>query len=127
VTFFTASAGATVPYLLLAFLGAAALSFVLTPLVRRIAIHVDAIDHPEHRRVNDVPVPRGGGVAVAVAFVVVAILVMSSDGLGSRWSADTYPGLLSRHPTHIAAILYRDHARGTDDATIVAIRLGTAR
>jgi anti-sigma regulatory factor (Ser/Thr protein kinase) len=61
------------------------------------------------------------------AFAPGAILVMSSDGLGSRWSADTYPGLLSRHPTLVAAILYRDHARGTDDATIVVIRLGTAR
>ena len=71
--FFTDSAGATFPYLLVALVCAAVLSFLLTPLVRRIAIRLDAVDHPEHRRVNEVPVPRGGGVAVAIAFVVVSI------------------------------------------------------
>src|SRR3954452_4453039 len=71
--FFTDSAGATFPYLAIAFLAAGVLSFLLTPLIRRIAIRFDAIDHPEHRRVNEVPVPRGGGVAVAIAFVLVSI------------------------------------------------------
>ena len=54
-----------------AFLAAAALAFVLTPAVRRLAQRVDAVDHPHERRVNTTPVPRGGGVAVAVAFLVV--------------------------------------------------------
>jgi anti-sigma regulatory factor (Ser/Thr protein kinase) len=53
-----------------------------------------------------------------------AILVMWSDGLTSRWSLDHYPGLLLRHPALIASVLYRDHARGRDDVTVVAARLG---
>ncbi|MBA2720709.1 MAG: undecaprenyl/decaprenyl-phosphate alpha-N-acetylglucosaminyl 1-phosphate transferase [Chloroflexi bacterium] len=70
---FSASAGATIPYLLLALVAAAAVSFLLTPLVRRIAVRYDAVDRPNHRRVNKLPVPRGGGVAVAIAFVLVSL------------------------------------------------------
>ena len=68
-------AGQALPYILAAFAAAALIAFVLTPLVRRIALRFDAVDHPDHRRVNLVPIPRGGGVAVAVAFIVVAALV----------------------------------------------------
>lgn len=51
-----------------------------------------------------------------------ATLVMHSDGLTSRWQLDRYPGILLRHPSVLAGVLYRDCARGRDDATIVAIR-----
>jgi UDP-GlcNAc:undecaprenyl-phosphate GlcNAc-1-phosphate transferase len=70
---FIIAAGPTVPYLVAALLAAAAISFLLTPLVRRVAIRFGAIDLPGHRRVNTSPVPRGGGVAVAAAFIVVAL------------------------------------------------------
>jgi UDP-N-acetylmuramyl pentapeptide phosphotransferase/UDP-N-acetylglucosamine-1-phosphate transferase len=75
VTFILA-AGQTVPWLLLALVAAAAISFTLTPLVRRVAIRFNAVDLPGHRRVNTSPIPRGGGVAVAVAFIVVTILLL---------------------------------------------------
>ena len=52
-----------------------------------------------------------------------AVLVMFSDGLGSRWSLDQYPGLLARHPALVAAVLYRDHSRRRDDVTVVVLRL----
>ncbi len=68
-------AGQALPYLLAAFAAAAVIAFVLTPLVRRFALHVDAVDQPAKRRVNLVPIARGGGVAVATAFIVVAALV----------------------------------------------------
>jgi UDP-GlcNAc:undecaprenyl-phosphate/decaprenyl-phosphate GlcNAc-1-phosphate transferase len=70
---FTAAAVDALPFLVFAFLAAAAVSLALTPLVRRIAIRYDAIDHPGLRRVNEIPVPRGGGVAVAIAFVGVTL------------------------------------------------------
>jgi hypothetical protein len=41
----------------------------------------------------------------------------SSDGLGTHWSLDAYPGLSGRHPTLIAAVLYRDFDRGRDDVS----------
>jgi UDP-GlcNAc:undecaprenyl-phosphate/decaprenyl-phosphate GlcNAc-1-phosphate transferase len=73
---FIDAAGATLPYLILAFAAAATVSFVLTPMIRRIAIRYDAIDQPGLRRVNEIPVPRGGGVAVAIAFITVAIALV---------------------------------------------------
>jgi UDP-GlcNAc:undecaprenyl-phosphate GlcNAc-1-phosphate transferase len=73
---FTASAGASVPFLVIALAAAAAVSFLLTPLIRRIAIRYDAIDQPDKRRVNVRPVPRGGGVAVAIAFVGVSLAIL---------------------------------------------------
>jgi anti-sigma regulatory factor (Ser/Thr protein kinase) len=48
-----------------------------------------------------------------------AMLIMHSDGLTTRWDLESYPGLSQRHPALIAAVLYRDHARGRDDAGIV--------
>jgi UDP-GlcNAc:undecaprenyl-phosphate GlcNAc-1-phosphate transferase len=61
------------PLFLATFGVAALLSLGLTPLVRRFAIRLDNIDRPDHRRVNVAPIPRGGGMAVAAAFLVVAI------------------------------------------------------
>lgn len=51
-----------------------------------------------------------------------ALLVMHSDGLGTHWALHDYPGLHARHPALIAAVLARDHARGRDDLTVVAVR-----
>jgi hypothetical protein len=50
------------------------------------------------------------------------VLVMHSDGLATLRAADAYPGLLSRDPGVVAGVLYRDHARGRDDATVVVVR-----
>jgi UDP-GlcNAc:undecaprenyl-phosphate GlcNAc-1-phosphate transferase len=74
---FAAGAGASVPYLIVALVAGAIVSFILTPLVRRVAIHLGAIDHPDERRVNTHPVPRGGGVAVASSFILVTLVLLA--------------------------------------------------
>lgn len=43
---------------------AAVVTIALTPLVRKLAIKLDAIDYPSARRVNMLPIPRMGGVAI---------------------------------------------------------------
>ncbi len=50
------------------------------------------------------------------------VVVLHSDGLTMRWSLDAYPGLRTRHPSVIAAVLYRDFSRGRDDVTVVVGR-----
>ena len=60
-------------YVLVALAASAVLALVLTPLVRRIAVRLDNIDRPDPRRVNQAPVPRGGGIAVAAAFLLTAL------------------------------------------------------
>lgn len=49
-------------------------------------------------------------------------LVMFSDGLAASWTLDAYPGLQSRQPALIAAVLFRDHCRGRDDVTVVVAK-----
>lgn len=56
-----------------------------------------------------------------------ALLVMASDGLGTRWRLESYPGLAARHPSLIAGVLYRDHGRPRDDITVVAARAAQLR
>ena len=51
------------PYLWL-FLASLIASLVLTPVARRIACAVGAIDKPSARRINRVPIPRMGGIAI---------------------------------------------------------------
>ncbi len=50
------------------------------------------------------------------------IAVLASDGVGTHWSFDAYPGLKARHPSLIAAVLYRDFARHRDDATVAVVK-----
>ncbi|HSU13240.1 SpoIIE family protein phosphatase [Longimicrobium sp.] len=51
-----------------------------------------------------------------------SLLVMHSDGVGTRWDLGRYPGLQTRDPAVVAAVLYRDFTRGNDDATVAAAR-----
>jgi anti-sigma regulatory factor (Ser/Thr protein kinase) len=51
-----------------------------------------------------------------------SILIMHSDGLGTKWDLSQYPGLTQRHPSVIAAILYRDFERERDDVTVLAAK-----
>jgi anti-sigma regulatory factor (Ser/Thr protein kinase) len=50
------------------------------------------------------------------------VLVMHSDGLATIRGTDAYPGLLARDPGVVAGVLYRDHTRRRDDATVVVAR-----
>jgi len=51
-----------------------------------------------------------------------AVLVLQSDGVSANWNHAVYPGLMQHEPALIAAVLYRDHCRGTDDATVVVAK-----
>lgn len=53
------------------------------------------------------------------------LLVMHSDGIATHWDLADYPGLARRHPALVAGVLYRDHARRRDDATVVVVRRTT--
>jgi hypothetical protein len=49
-------------------------------------------------------------------------LILHSDGLGTQWRLDRYPGLRQKHPSLIASVLYRDFNRGRDDVTVLVAR-----
>jgi hypothetical protein len=50
------------------------------------------------------------------------VLILHSDGVGTRWDLDAWPGLAHQSAVVIAAVLYRDFARRTDDATVVVVK-----
>jgi anti-sigma regulatory factor (Ser/Thr protein kinase) len=51
-----------------------------------------------------------------------SVLVMHSDGLGTRWDLSGHPGLRTCHPSVIAGVLYRDASRRRDDVTVVVVK-----
>jgi UDP-GlcNAc:undecaprenyl-phosphate/decaprenyl-phosphate GlcNAc-1-phosphate transferase len=61
--------------LILPALLAAALSFALTPLARKIAFRIGAIDHPGPRKVHLIDVPRLGGLAVLASVTTVLLIL----------------------------------------------------
>jgi anti-sigma regulatory factor (Ser/Thr protein kinase) len=56
-----------------------------------------------------------------------SILVMHSDGLGTHWNLEDYPGIWNKQACVIAAILHRDFYRGRDDVTVMVAKAGASR
>ena len=50
------------------------------------------------------------------------LVILHSDGLQSSWTLERYPNIAARHPTLIAAVLYRDLTRGRDDASVLVAK-----
>ena len=46
------------------------ISIISVPIVKKIAIHVDALDIPNERKVHNKPMPRLGGIAIFFAFLL---------------------------------------------------------
>ena len=53
-------------------------SFVCVPMTIRLAKKVGAIDYPNERRVNVKPIPRIGGIAVIIGFLVAVIFLITT-------------------------------------------------
>ena len=60
------------PFLMLFLIGLA-VTMLATPLVKRLAVKLNAIDYPSSRRINTVPVPRMGGVAIFCGLIAALI------------------------------------------------------
>lgn len=56
-----------------------------------------------------------------------SLLIMFSDGLVTRTTVSSYPGIQGRHPALIAGLLYRDFSRRRDDATVLVARMEEER
>jgi len=91
------TAGAVVPVLIGGFIVAAIVSLIATPWIRRYVRVHRILDHPDARRVNRQPLPRGGGVAVVVAFVLV--------GGALALVRDSLPGIEGSRPLPVENLL----------------------
>lgn len=60
------------------------------------------------RKIQSFQYPFTGGLAI-----------LASDGLGTSWTLEKYPGIEAADPNLIAAVLYRDYGRRRDDITVL--------
>jgi anti-sigma regulatory factor (Ser/Thr protein kinase) len=85
---------------------------VISPVeTRHLMSHNGTVGH-EIRRIQE----------FTYAWPAKGVLVLHSDGLSTHWGLESYPGVLTRDPSVIAGVLYRDFKRGRDDATVVVAR-----
>ena len=74
-----------IAYTLLALLVALVVSFLMTPIVKTFAYKVGAIDVPKDaRRMHKTPIPRLGGLAIFIGFMV-SILLFVEITAEMRW------------------------------------------
>lgn len=50
-------------------------------------------------------------------------LILCSDGIKTRWDLNKYPFIQKCDPSVLCAALYKDHARRTDDMSVIIIKL----
>ncbi|UBF23817.1 SpoIIE family protein phosphatase [Kovacikia minuta CCNUW1] len=78
---------------------------------RSLLSHNGTVGH-EVRKIQELTYPWYGN----------CLLVMHSDGLGTQWRLERYPGLSQKHPSLIAGVLYRDFNRERDDVTVLVAK-----
>ena len=59
---------------------------------------------------------------VSVDWSARSTMILTTDGLSTRWNLSRHPGLIRHHPSLIAAVLHRDFARDSDDATVLVVK-----
>ena len=84
---------------LLSLIVAAALAFAVTPLVKRLAQRVGAMDVPkDERRMHKIPIPRMGGLAIFFAFLIAVLCFAGIDrelrGIPVSYTHLTLPTIL---------------------------------
>ncbi|QRN86786.1 undecaprenyl/decaprenyl-phosphate alpha-N-acetylglucosaminyl 1-phosphate transferase [Clostridia bacterium] len=65
---------------------ATVISLLLTPIVKRLAIKIGAVDYPNERKVHEGVMPRLGGLAIFLSFLVVSLAFAEKSS--------TYTGLI---------------------------------
>jgi UDP-GlcNAc:undecaprenyl-phosphate GlcNAc-1-phosphate transferase len=108
---FPPGAAEAVPTIVAAFVAAALIALLATPAFRSFFRQRGIVDHPDERRVHRRPLPRGGGVAVVLSFVVVG------GGL-ALW------GLLAPDGGPVAIGLRRDQLLGLFAGGVLAAVIG---
>ena len=77
------------------FLVAFVATYLMTPVARRIAWRVGAVDYPNKRRINKVPIPRMGGIAIYAGICAAsAMQLLGTHLLGWPVVLDTTPTLI---------------------------------
>lgn len=83
----------TIEYVMI-LIGTFLLSLILTPLVRFMAFRVGAVDKPNARRINKVPMPSSGGLAIILAFMVASLILMPLALQVAKWEQSYFDYIL---------------------------------
>ena len=76
-----------IAYVALALLAALVISFLMTPVVKTFAYKIGAVDVPKDaRRMHKVPIPRLGGLAIFIGFMVSVLILGDVRGNGQMQS-----------------------------------------
>ena len=76
-----------IAYVALALLAALVISFLMTPVVKTFAYKVGAVDVPKDaRRMHKVPIPRLGGLAIFIGFMISVLILGNVRGNGQMQS-----------------------------------------
>ncbi|WP_052296449.1 glycosyltransferase family 4 protein [Candidatus Epulonipiscium viviparus] len=73
-----------------AFVMAFSISLICTPIAKKIAIKLGAVAYPRKRDMHEIPIPRMGGIAIVVGFILTLVLILPDpemDVLESRHTA----------------------------------------
>lgn len=99
------------PYAL-AFVLALVFALILTPLVRELNRRLGMVDKPDPRRINKVPIPRGGGLALFLSLAFASLVIVAIYGTGAFGAFGSRYWKLLTLATAIVAIGYTDDKFG---------------
>jgi Fuc2NAc and GlcNAc transferase len=105
----------------LAVIAAFALSFLLTFVVRRIALSRGMIDIPNRRSSHIAPTPRGGGVAIVIASVLASGVLLAAHAISFQFFAALVGGGLP-----VAVIGLLDDRKPLPASARLAVHLASA-
>src|SRR2546425_11049789 len=72
-----------VPYCVLILISSG-LAALVTPLIRSLALHIGAVDHPGVRKIHKTPTPCLGGVSVVLAGTLTVVAMLGLDQVLGR-------------------------------------------
>src|SRR5664279_3657833 len=99
---------------------AAAVTFLMTPLVRRIARRIGAITPVRDRDVHTVPIPRLGGTAMLAGFAVALLVASHMRFLNPVFSTGGAPWGVLLGATAVCALGVADELWSLDAVTKLA-------
>jgi UDP-GlcNAc:undecaprenyl-phosphate/decaprenyl-phosphate GlcNAc-1-phosphate transferase len=105
---------------LLVFLATAGAALLATPLVRRLAVRLGAIDHPSDRKVHPAPTPTLGGVALWFAVLVGLGVAFLLPSFRSLFEASSEPIGAALAATVVMVVGVYDDVRGLSAPAKVA-------
>ena len=79
---------------ILVLIGVFLIPLVLTPLIRFLAFHIGAVDNPNARRINKVPMPSSGGLGLLIAFLVGTLIFMPNITVRNHYFMSNFDYIL---------------------------------